>query len=983
MTAYINTLKAGWRSMMGALILAAAVTACADDDFVEQGGFDNSGVSITLSDVGTLPSGYAAGDTAKTRVATTYDPDATDPAAAVKSTWAMGDEIMLQLMFTGTDGENYGIGYYYISGADGEAPKLADDKTEAYTFANGTSSTIATNLALIRLKGAVQAGGDGAVTLIVGLSSVADATITNIYGKEVIAPSSITLNGTALTGSTVTDGIYTASIPMTTIQPYAGSDLTSQMNLKFAITKWERRSALAVLTGGKGYSVKFYMGDNTEPALTVPTTGTMGDGTYYVHLTPGTYRVERSDASGKTAYINPGGEAGYTFAVNTYYVLDVTKEVITPGASAVPGQDYTYESTTNTFTVFSGEGLAAAANAINNGTLTVSRADNPYANANIILGCDINMNKIGYTPIGTADNPYTGTFDGKGYTISNLTITVTDDGVVGLIANLGAEGSLTDVTVKGACTITTAAHLVGVSALVNSGKIYAGTDITIGGDIDMSSVNGYTPIGNDENPYTGTFDGDNHKISNLNIIGEGKAGLFGTNGGTVKDVNIDGINIEGGTTVGAIAGDNQGAISKCTVSGIAASGNSVKGLIAAGIAGFNSGTVTECKVTDVGITSNGYCGGIVAQNLDEASITKCIVNGSTTITGGSATGGIVGYNDGGTIGGSAENANRIYIDPTTGITDAICGSNNIVNSSGIVSYNYVDDSAMATGYVSSTDDEGNTTYTVYTAKGLRAISTDINGGTIADDGNGMTFKLGVDIDFGVESYNPIDVFKGTFNGAKPDGKTSYTISNLIIKGGEKIGLIGENKGKVMNVILIDAKIEGSNYVGAIVGYNDSGEIKYCKVSGGTVSGSKYVGAIAGYKNDGVINNSNVSNCTVSGSEYVGATAGYQYLGKIFYGNASGGTVSGSKYIGGIVGGNQSEVKYGIVSGVTIKGDDTVGGIVGYNNVQSHHEVGSNDIKNCIIGNDDNDATNVDIFCGVGSVSGMVNFDSGGNKINGK
>ncbi len=47
-----------------------------------------------------------------------------------------------------------------------------------------------------------------------------------------------------------------------------------------------------------------------------------------------------------------------------------------------------------------------------------------------ILTCDIDMSGVKHTPIGTVDKPFTGTFNGAGYTISNLNIQGADIGAI-------------------------------------------------------------------------------------------------------------------------------------------------------------------------------------------------------------------------------------------------------------------------------------------------------------------------------------------------------------------------------------------------------------------------------------------------------------------------------------------------------------------------------------------------------------------------
>ncbi len=116
-------------------------------------------------------------------------------------------------------------------------------------------------------------------------------------------------------------------------------------------------------------------------------------------------------------------------------------------------------------------------------------------------------------------------------------------------------------------------------------------------DIDLSGYANWEPIGDNTNRFTGTFDGNGHKISNLTITGSSSnhRGLFSYINGTVMDLGLDGGSVTGNTGVGSLAGYNSGTITNCYSTGTV-SGNSAIG----GLAGYNrsitnsysTGTVT-------------------------------------------------------------------------------------------------------------------------------------------------------------------------------------------------------------------------------------------------------------------------------------------------------------------------------------------------------------------------------------------------------
>lgn len=113
----------------------------------------------------------------------------------------------------------------------------------------------------------------------------------------------------------------------------------------------------------------------------------------------------------------------------------------------------------------------------------------------------------------------------------------------------------------GVYQIATAQDLVDFSAIVAGGEQTANAVLTA--NIDMTPVEDFTPIGSVAMPYKGTFDGQEHIISNLyiNLPEQEYVGLFGVlNGGaSIKNVVMDELcEINGKCFVGGIAGGTNG-----------------------------------------------------------------------------------------------------------------------------------------------------------------------------------------------------------------------------------------------------------------------------------------------------------------------------------------------------------------------------------------------------------------------------------------
>lgn len=125
-------------------------------------------------------------------------------------------------------------------------------------------------------------------------------------------------------------------------------------------------------------------------------------------------------------------------------------------------------------------------------------------------------------------------------------------------------------------------------------------------------------------PFTGTFDGNSHKITNFTINGGSNCylGLFGYifSGGSVKNLGLE----------------------NCTVSGSSGS------FYVCCLVGWNKGSISNCYSTG-SVSGDGNVGGLVGIN-NEGSISKCYSTGSVA-AGGSRVGGLVGRNyDGSIIG---------------------------------------------------------------------------------------------------------------------------------------------------------------------------------------------------------------------------------------------------------------------------------------------------------------------------------------------
>ena len=151
------------------------------------------------------------------------------------------------------------------------------------------------------------------------------------------------------------------------------------------------------------------------------------------------------------------------------------------------------------------------------------------------------------------------------------------------------------------------------------------------------SAMGFSPIGNEENRFTGKFDGNEYRIYNLYINRKSQdyIGLFGYSESQSEISNVVLIDcfIEGNYYVGGLVGNNRSEITNCSISGIVSGNNSVGGLL-----GRNEENVIFSQFSGTVFGENNYTGGFVGNNAN-GFIRKSFSKGNAfgkTNTGGFA-----------------------------------------------------------------------------------------------------------------------------------------------------------------------------------------------------------------------------------------------------------------------------------------------------------------------------------------------------------
>ncbi len=145
-------------------------------------------------------------------------------------------------------------------------------------------------------------------------------------------------------------------------------------------------------------------------------------------------------------------------------------------------------------------------------------------------------------------------------------------------------------------------------------------------------------------PFTGKFNGNGYKITNLyiNRLGAMEVGLFGFigEGSEICNLGIENCYIVGESYVGGLVGtNNYGTVSNCYSTGSVSARGQTGGLV-----GRNLGMINRCY-SICSVEGEWNVGGLVGNN--GGTITQSYSTGS--VTGGTLVGGLVGWNYAGTL----------------------------------------------------------------------------------------------------------------------------------------------------------------------------------------------------------------------------------------------------------------------------------------------------------------------------------------------
>lgn len=214
--------------------------------------------------------------------------------------------------------------------------------------------------------------------------------------------------------------------------------------------------------------------------------------------------------------------------------------------------------------------------------------------------------------------------------------------------------------------------------LMQQDAAYLGASYKLTADIDLTGVT-WSALGTESAPFTGIFDGNDHRISHLKLVVNAPyQGFFGvTEGAVIRNLIVQG-SVTGADFTGGLVGyAKEGTVIESCQSKIDVIGYTLDGATAGGIVGLNEGTIRHC-IQKGSVYTQKAAGGIAGKNA--GIIEHCYSIG--TLTAGAygfsdtaiVTGGIAAENEG-TIRFCAAMEESMTLASDTGVMAKIAASN--------------------------------------------------------------------------------------------------------------------------------------------------------------------------------------------------------------------------------------------------------------------------------------------------------------------
>ena len=511
-------------------------------------------------------------------------------------------------------------------------------------------------------------------------------------------------------------------------------------------------------------------------------------------------------------------------------------------------------------------------------------------------------------------------------------------------------------------------------------------DFVLDGDIDLSSVTNFAPIGKAGNAFKGNFYGNGHVISNLTIDStEMYVGLFGyTSDATIRDIGLKNVDVKGGQYTGALVGqaiNNTEIINAYSTGNVSSASDQIGGLVGdlksskisnsyssanvsgkrnvGGLIGIINDSTVENSYASGDVTASAYwAGGLAGSMMNGGNIKNAYATGNVNAKNAKGVGGLVGLieaNDGSSYNiDTVYSTGRVYGNQYTGaligwrrstsatISNAVYNSNLEItgvgsgSSSGLTAKTFVEmqDQSIMQG-LGFTADKG-WKYTQYNTPYLGNIAIEENGGSrlvsnVDELRAGDTYYIATKAD--------LIALANFVNGGADTTGVTFVLQNDIDMSGVNFAGIGVanntsfkgdfygNGHKIKN-LTINTTSDGDIQNTGLFGYLDGAHIQDLAITDANIKGSSNVGILAGYAGDNTtIDNVYTTGSVVGSSDMVGGFVGYSYA--TISESYSTANVTGRSSVGGFVGENVGSISKSYSTGL-VNGTSMTGGFVGAN-----------------------------------------------------
>jgi hypothetical protein len=385
-----------------------------------------------------------------------------------------------------------------------------------------------------------------------------------------------------------------------------------------------------------------------------------------------------------------------------------------------------------------------------------------------ILTADIDLVEENLVPVGNQGRVFTGSFNGDGFKLLNVTMYLPAVQYVGLFGRIGSSAKIFNLTVLNLDIVGN--RYVGGLAGDNSGTIIG------------CSIEGHVAVWS-------------------RFLG----GLVGENWGTIRECCFKGSVYGSDWYVGGLIGRNNGTLISSYAKGSVTGYDVVGGLVA-----DNHGPVSSCSADSFVIGNESYVGGLIGNNDIVGSITSCFATGY--VEGLGSVGGLVGYN-----------SNNVITSYSTSIQ--VRGNGNVGGLIGTNDGNIISSSANGIVTGESNDvggligfNNGTVVQCSYTT-GMVTGNHYETGGLVGS--NYGRIELSNSSGW-VNGHSYVGGLVGSNIGVL---YSSYATSSVTATESSTGGLCGENFGMIRGCYAVGSVI-GSSLVGGLCG-NNRGEVTSC------------------------------------------------------------------------------------------------------------------------------------------------------------